>query len=57
MRLAPALRQLLIADCLIRLCEGLPEVFLVVWAIEIVHVTPTQFGVLVSVLMITAIVS
>ena len=56
-RLAPALRQLLIADCLIRLCEGLPEVFLVVWAIEIVHVTPAQFGVLVSVLMITAIVS
>jgi MFS family permease len=56
-RLPPALRQLLIADCLIRLCEGLPEVFLVVWAIEIVRVTPAQFGVLVSVLMITAIAS
>src|ERR1700730_8047882 len=36
--LRPALRQLLIADCLIRLCEGLPEVFLVIWAIEIVRV-------------------
>jgi len=56
-RLPAALRQLLIADCLIRLCEGLPEVFLVVWAIEIVRVTPAQFGVLVSVLMLTAIVS
>jgi MFS family permease len=56
-RLPAALRQLLIADCLIRLCEGLPEVFLVVWAIEILRVTPAQFGVLVSVLMLTAIVS
>ncbi len=51
------LRQLLVADCLIRLCEGLPEVFLVVWAIEIVRVTPAQFGLLTSVLMATAIAS
>ena len=56
-RLRPALRQLLIADCFIRLCEGLPDVFLVVWAIEIVGVSPAQFGVLVSVLMATAIAS
>lgn len=56
-RLLPALRQLLIADCLIRLCEGLPEVFLVIWAIEIVHVSPAQFGLLMSVLMLTAIAS
>jgi MFS family permease len=56
-RLPAALRQLLIADCLIRLCEGLPEVFLVVWAIEIVRVTPAQFGILVSILMVTAIAS
>ena len=56
-RLRPALRQLLIADCLIRLCEGLPDVFLIVWAIEIVHVSPAQFGVLMSVLMATAIAS
>ncbi|MEP6994327.1 MAG: MFS transporter [Acidobacteriota bacterium] len=56
-RLRPALRQLLIADCLVRLCEGLPDVFLVVWAVEILHVSPAQFGVLVSVLMMTAIAS
>ncbi len=56
-RLRPALRQLLIADCLIRLCEGLPDVFLIVWAIEVVHVSPAQFGVLMSVLMATAIAS
>jgi MFS family permease len=56
-RLRPALRQLLIADCFIRLCEGLPDVFLVVWAIEIVGVSLAQFGVLISVLMATAIAS
>jgi MFS family permease len=56
-RLRPALRQLLIADCLIRLCEGLPDVFLIVWAIEILKVSPAQFGLLTSVLMATAIAS
>ena len=56
-RLRPALKQLLIADCFIRLCEGLPDIFLVVWAIEIIRVSPAQFGVLVSVLMATAIAS
>ena len=56
-RLRPALRQLLVADCLIRLCEGLPDVFLVVWAIEIVKVSPARFGLLTSVLMATAIAS
>jgi MFS family permease len=55
--LPPALRTLLVADCLVRLCEGLPDVFLVVWAIEVVHVTPAQFGLLMSVLMGTAILS
>jgi MFS family permease len=56
-RLQPALRRLLIADCLIRLCEGLPEVFLVVWALEIAHISPARFGLLTSVLMTTAILS
>jgi MFS family permease len=56
-RLPPALKQLLVADCLIRLCEGLPDVFLVVWAIEIVRVSPAQFGLLTSALMATAIAS
>ena len=52
-----ALRRLLEADCLIRLCEGLPDVFLVLWAIEIVGITPAQFGILVSVRTMTSIVS
>lgn len=56
-KLAPALKQLLIADCLIRFCEGMPEVFLVIWAIEVVKISPSRFGLLTSVLMGTAIVS
>ncbi|HEY0514865.1 MAG TPA: MFS transporter [Thermoanaerobaculia bacterium] len=56
-RLHPVLVRLLVADCLIRLCEGLPEVFLVVWALEIARISPARFGLLMSVLMITAILS
>jgi MFS family permease len=56
-RLHPTLRKLLVADCLVRLCEGLPAVFLVVWAIEIVEITPFQFGALQSILTATAILS
>lgn len=56
-RLHPALRRLLVADCLVRLCEGLPDVFLVLWAIEIVHLSPTRFGLLTSILMATAMLS
>jgi MFS family permease len=56
-RLRPEIRQLLIADCLIRLCEGLPDVFLVIWALEVVRITPAQFGFLTSILMATAIAS
>ena len=56
-RLRPALRQLLVADVLIRLCEGLPDVFIVIWAIEVVRISPAQFGLLTSILMGTAIAS
>jgi MFS family permease len=56
-RLHPSLKKLLAADVLVRLCEGLPDVFLVLWALEIVKVTPAQFGLLTSVMMATAILS
>jgi MFS family permease len=56
-KLPPQLRQLLIADCLVRLCEGLPDVFLVIWAIEIVRISPARFGILTSVLTATSILS
>jgi MFS family permease len=56
-KLHPALKRLLVADCLVRLCEGLPDVFLVVWALEIVRISPSRFGLLTSVMMGTAILS
>jgi len=56
-RLHPALRRLLVADCLVRLCEGLPDVFLVLWALEVAHLSAPQFGLLTSILMTTAIFS
>jgi len=56
-RLHPVLRRLLVADCLIRLCEGLPEVFLVVWALEVVKISAARFGILTAILMATAIAS
>ncbi|HKF45025.1 MAG TPA: MFS transporter [Thermoanaerobaculia bacterium] len=56
-RLPAPLRQLLIADCLVRLCEGLPDVFLVIWAIEVVRITPVQFGLLTSVMTASAVLS
>jgi MFS family permease len=55
--LHPVLRRLLAADCLIRLCEGLPDVFLVIWALEIVRISPAQFGLLISIQMVAAILS
>lgn len=56
-RLHPILRKLLAADVLIRLCEGLPDVFLVIWALEIVRISPARFGILTSIQMLVAIVS
>jgi len=56
-RLHPILKRLLAADILVRLCEGLPDVFLVVWALEVVRISPARFGVLTSILMATAILS
>lgn len=56
-RLPKVLRRLLAADILVRLCEGLPDVFIVVWVIEVRQLSPAQFGVLTSILTATAIVS
>ena len=55
--LPPALRTLLAADILVRLCEGLPEVFVVIWVLEVIGLSPSRFGILTSILMATAIVS
>jgi MFS family permease len=50
----PALRELLVSDILIRFCERIPFAFVVLWAMDHVGVDAQQYGVLVSIEMITA---
>jgi MFS family permease len=57
-RALPApLRWLLTSDVFIRTCEGMVDVFLVLYAIDVVGITAPQFGVLVGVQMTTSILS
>lgn len=51
------LRWLLASDIFIRTCEALVDVFLVLYAINVVGVSAPQFGVLVAVQMITAMLA
>ena len=55
--LPSSLRRLLAADVLIRLCEGLPDVFLVVWVLEEAGLSAARFGLLTSVMTATSILS
>jgi MFS family permease len=50
------LRRLLASDILIRACEGLVDVFLVLYATNVVGISAPQYGALIAVQMATAIV-
>jgi MFS family permease len=52
----PYLKRLLIADCLARWAEGIPKVFIILYALNVLHITPFQFGWLTSIQMLAAIV-
>lgn len=43
------LRWLLVSDVIIRTCEGMAEVFLVIYATKIIGLTAPQFGVLIAI--------
>ncbi len=51
----PHLKRLLAADCLARWAEGIPKVFIVLYVINILQMTPAQFGWLTSIQMIASI--
>ena len=51
------LRWLLTSDIFIRTCEGLVDVFLVLYAINVIGISAPAYGVLIAVQMTTAIVS
>ena len=50
------LRRLLASDVLVRTCESLVDVFIVLYATRIIGVSAPQFGALVSVQMVTSMV-
>ena len=50
----PVLRELLVSDILIRFCERIPYAFVILWTIDHGHVIPQQFGYLVAIEMVTA---
>ncbi|MGB8658234.1 MAG: MFS transporter [Candidatus Zixiibacteriota bacterium] len=49
------LKRLLLADCLVRWADGIPKVFVILYAIDILKVGSFQFGWLTSIQMLTAI--
>lgn len=55
-QMTPQLRNLLVADILVRFCEQIPYAFVVVWSMKVIEspVTAFQFGVLTTVEMVTA---
>jgi MFS family permease len=53
--LPTALRRLLLSDVLVRTCEALVDVFLVIYALDIVGIGAPQYGILVAVQMTTSI--
>lgn len=57
-QLGPELRNLLVADVLIRFCEQIPYAFVVVWCMKLVSspVNGFQFGILTTIEMTTAFV-
>lgn len=54
--MTPALRNLLVADILVRFCERIPYGFVVVWAMDVIAhpITGMQFGLLTAIEMATA---
>lgn len=50
----PALKNLLVSDILVRFCEQIPYVFVIIWCINNIKISPYQFGVLTAIEMATA---
>jgi MFS family permease len=52
----PALKRLLVSDIIIRACEGLAEIFIILYVTNVIGVGVADYGLLVAVQMLTAIV-
>lgn len=53
--ITPDLRNLLISDTIIRFCEQIPDILVVMWVVEVNHISELNFGLLSTVEMITAV--
>jgi MFS family permease len=51
----PELRRLLLSDILVRFCERIPYAWVVIYAMNTLHVTGTEFGLLTAIEMATSI--
>ncbi len=51
----PALKRLLVSDIIIRTCEGLTEIFIVLYVTNVTGVSLAEYGILVAIQMTTAI--
>jgi MFS family permease len=49
-----ALKRLLISDIIIRICEGLADVFVILYVTKVLNFGPAQYGVLVAIQMTTS---
>ena len=52
----PTLRELLVSDILIRFCERIPYAFVILWAMNHAGVNAEQFGGLIAIEMVTAMI-
>ncbi|HRH46391.1 MAG TPA: MFS transporter [Pyrinomonadaceae bacterium] len=50
-----ALKKLLVSDIIIRMCEGMAEVFIVIYVTNIIGISLAEYGVLVAIQMTTSI--
>jgi len=51
-----ALKRLLVSDIIIRICEGMADVFIVLYATNIIGISFAEYGILVAIQMVTSIV-
>jgi MFS family permease len=51
-----ALKRLLVSDIIIRVCEGMSDVFIVLYVTNIIGISLAEYGVLVAIQMMTSIV-
>lgn len=51
-----ALKRLLVSDIIIRICEGMADVFIVLYVTNVTGISFAQYGILVAIQMVTSIV-